>query len=469
MEIESLYFLGNVTPKRACEILSSPFGIGCEVLDRELWEPERVYPWLAKLGVKWGRLQTGWARVEKELGLYDWGWLDESVDGLLELGIQPFFNVGFSNPLYTEGGARYHPMASQQSFAAWKAFVSALAERYKTKVTHYEIWNEPNGPSFWKPDTPDPSKYVELVAGTAPLIRQRCPDAVLVGGATAGLPFDFVRATLEHGLAEHIDVFSYHPYRTVPERNYAQQISTLRRLLEKYKPDIRIWQGEVGYPSQPGSSGFSSQGEQTENVQAKVMLRRLLTDCSLDVELTCWFLIVDLHDYPKGSGNVNHKGLLRYKPVVEPKAAFRAYQYLSSLVCGEVRSRISILYGVDGDKSLTEETVWRLNRGEQESAPFLCTACLNTANGLVLAYWSKEPPADRCEPSSSHLVFWDGEGTGFDNPVLIEPISGSVYELPGTERQSEAASRVHIPRAQIFRGLPLLDYPLLIAERGAVQ
>src|SRR5690606_29561143 len=94
---------------------SSPFGIGCETLDRKLWDPKEVYPWMDNLSVKWGRLQTGWNRVEAVKGQYDWEWLDESVDGLLERGIQPFFNVGYGNKHYTENERGSHPMLTQEA------------------------------------------------------------------------------------------------------------------------------------------------------------------------------------------------------------------------------------------------------------------------------------------------------------------------------------------------------------------
>src|SRR5690606_23689373 len=165
----SLQQIGKIKIKTPWEIAKSPFGIGCETLDRELWDPKEIYPWMNDLSVKWARLQTGWARVEKEKGKYDWEWLDESVDGLIDRGFKPFFNVGYGNLHYTEGDMGYHPLLTDHALKGWKNFVVALAQRYKNKITHYEIWNEPNLAGFWKPDRVNPSNYVRLFKETAPL------------------------------------------------------------------------------------------------------------------------------------------------------------------------------------------------------------------------------------------------------------------------------------------------------------
>ena len=83
------------------EIAASPISMGFETLDRMIFQPERTYEWIGKTGVKWARCQTSWGRTEKKRGEYDFAWLDGIVNNLLELGIQPWFNVGYGNQLYT--------------------------------------------------------------------------------------------------------------------------------------------------------------------------------------------------------------------------------------------------------------------------------------------------------------------------------------------------------------------------------
>ncbi len=459
--------IAHVTIKSPKNIKVSPFGIGCETLDRELWDPKEVYPWMNDLPVKWGRLQTGWNRVERVKNQYDWKWLDESVDGLIERGIQPFFNVGYGNKNYTENETGSHPMLTEQARQAWARFVTALAKRYKGKVQHYEIWNEPNLKGFWNPGEIDPKLYVELVKLTGPLIRKNCSGATIIGGVTSRLPYTFIRGMFEAGLGKEIDVFSFHPYTTIPE-SYTERIKALKTLIGQFNPSLKIWQGENGFPSQPNSTGFTGEGPYTENIQAKIMLRRLLTDCSLGIDMTLWFLIVDLHDYPKGTGKVNYKGILRTKPELSPKVAFKALQNLGSLVHGEVKTRNSILHLLDGTQAAGEKEYAALGNGAGQRLDKVSATTLNTANGIVLAYWSNEKASDTLPDRNAHLFLWDWEGNGFKEPVLVDPMSGEIFEIPDHQKFNDKDKYRISQEAQLFKTLPLRDYPLLIMERESV-
>ncbi len=463
----SLKKIGTVRIKKPTEIKKSPFGIGCETLDRSLWDPKEIYPWMDDLSVKWARLQTGWTRVEHRKGSYDWQWLDESVDGLIKRGFKPFFNVGYGNTHYTEGDMGYHPLVSTEALAAWKKFVVALTKRYKNKISHYEIWNEPNLGGFWKPGKTDPQKYVQLVRETAPLIRQNAPDAVIVGGVVSRLPFTYIKALFEEGLGKLIDIFSFHPYTTIPE-SYTDRIVALRKLVKRYNPSIEIWQGENGFASEPNSTGFVGEGPWTENIQAKIMLRRLLTDCSLDLPMSLWFLIVDLHDYPKGTGKVNYKGILRTKPEIAPKVAFKALQNLGSLIHGDVRTTNSLINLLDGNQAAGEKEYSRLGNGAEPTLPDTMATTLKTDNGTVLAYWSTVKAGDVPLSKSVHLFLWDWEGAGFSDPVLIDPLLGSIHEIPDQQRFYDQDKYRISQEAQVLRQLPLQDYPLLIMERSQV-
>ncbi|WP_460969991.1 GH39 family glycosyl hydrolase [Spirosoma migulaei] len=459
--------IGTVRLKKPGEIKNSPFGIGCETLDRDLWKPKEVYPWVDSLPIKWGRLQTGWGRVEREKGKYDWAWLDESVDGLISRGVTPFFNVSYGNTNYMAGEVGYHPLDSPEANEAWKRYVTALTKRYKNKIRHYEIWNEPNLAGFWSPDKPNPQKYVQLVRETAPIIRKNCPGAVIVGGVVSQMPTYYIQEMLKVGLADLIDIFSFHPYTTIPE-SYSERTVALRKLLDQHNPKLKIWQGENGFPSDPNSTGYGGEGPWTETIQAKIMLRRLLTDCSLDIAMTLWFLIVDLHDYPKGSGKVNYKGILRQKPEVTPKIAYKALQHLGSLVHGDVRTRSSIVHAVAGNEPATEKEYRLFGNGLKKSLDGICTAVLNTDNGTVFAYWSGAKAADQPAARTIHAFFWDWEGRGFTEPVLVDPISGDILELTEHEKIYDKDKWRVDAEAQVFRQLPLQDYPMLIMEKSNV-
>ena len=57
---------GMIRPRHSRTIGSSRCGVGCETLDRDLFDYRPVFPQIGELGVKWARLQTGWAKCESE-------------------------------------------------------------------------------------------------------------------------------------------------------------------------------------------------------------------------------------------------------------------------------------------------------------------------------------------------------------------------------------------------------------------
>lgn len=326
---------GSVSPRTSSSIESSPLSVGFETLDRQHFDPTKTYEHLARLGVKWARCQTGWNRCEAERGVYTFGWLDDVVDSLLEIGIQPWFNLGYGNPIYfpaceDPAAVGWAPVYGEGVMEAWIAFTCALAEHFRSRVRHWEIWNEPNIVGFWKPEKPDAEAYVRMVRKTVPVIRERVQDAFIIGGAFAGIPKGYMTACMDAGLAQHIDALSYHPYRAVPEAKYADEVAFMRGLLDGQRPGIMLWQGENGCPSVGGetSTGALSTLEWDETRQAKWVLRRLITDLSLGVDLTSYYHTVDLVGY---RGKTNFKGLLRGTEY-SPKPAYTAMQHVLSLI-----------------------------------------------------------------------------------------------------------------------------------------
>ena len=118
---------GTIKPQASASIVSSPLSIGFETLDRKMFQPEKTYPHLAKLGVKWARCQTGWARTETTKGSFDFTWLDQVVDSLRAVGVQPWFSLSYGNRLYTPG-------AETEYAVGWPAIFSDEARQAWVRV-----------------------------------------------------------------------------------------------------------------------------------------------------------------------------------------------------------------------------------------------------------------------------------------------------------------------------------------------
>jgi hypothetical protein len=441
----------RLRPRSSREIEASPLGIGFETLDRKQYDPERCYDRAGALGVKWARCQTGWARTETSPGVFDFAWLDSVVDNLRSRGIEPWLGVSYGNRLYTkeaphESAVGWAPVFSDEQKRAWVRYVTALARQYRGRVKAFEIWNEPNIDHFWQPGKPSPADYVELVKLTAPVLRKVIPDAVLVGGALAGLPqsLDFLDGCLSLGLGRMVDKISYHPYRAQPEAQYVDDVRGLRGLIARHRPaGMGIWQGENGAPSFGGGEGALSNLHWTEDSQARWLLRRLLLDLHMGAELTSYFLIVDIVNYVRkqgATGLTNPKGVLRGN-TYEPKPSYFALQNLCTLFDAQTRR---------------EEILCRVQPERHD----VFTSSFLRGKAPLFVFWaaSNLQQQEPFVPPTGTVVVRPDSAMMFAAPVLVDLKTGTVRSLPGEPKGG----------FWTFPKLPVPDWPVVITDRSVV-
>jgi hypothetical protein len=436
--------LGRLAPASSKEITSSPFSVGFETLDRKGFDPKPTYEPLGKLGIKWARVQTGWCRCETVKGRHDFAWLDEVVDSLLAQGIQPWFNLSYGNKLYTPEShtpyaVGYVPMFTEEARAGWTAFVDAVAKHFADRVTHWEIWNEPNIHPFWRQRKPVAADYVEFVKLTAPRLRCLVPNATLIGIALSGAKnVQYVEQCLDEGIADHVDVLSYHPYSDNPETG-DEFVAEVRKMLDEHSAKLALWQGECGRwadidPRRPKLPW-------NEQRQAKWVLRRAVNDLRQGMQLTSFFHAVDLMNYSHGGPTLNARiGLLRGEDC-SPRLSYFGYQTLCTLLDGQTKLVSRLTPECHG----TTDTTFK-------SAGFV-------RNGRALyTWWSPVGLFENFAPGKVTLRLPTLAGATIDNPVLVEPLSQRVYRSPGKPTGDELTAA----------DLPLLDYPLLLTDRSVV-
>ncbi len=109
-------------------------------------------------------------------------------------------------------------------------WVKKVAHRYKrrSRIGAYQIWNEPNNPSFSENETLDvltkPANYVELLALSHGAIKGISPRKRVVNGATTAIAQNFPdtlnynRSMVEAGALNFTDVYAIHFYGKSVER-----------------------------------------------------------------------------------------------------------------------------------------------------------------------------------------------------------------------------------------------------------
>jgi Beta-glucosidase/6-phospho-beta-glucosidase/beta-galactosidase len=453
------------TPRSTAQIRSSRIGVGFETLDRFMFDPERVYPFLATLGAKWARVQSGWSRCETTKGVHDFAWLDVIVDKLRAAGVQPFFSLSFGNKLYMpdaphESAVGCVPLYyGDEAREAWLVYVRALAAHFRGRVDHWEVWNEPNIPQFWQPRKPSGRDYAELVRITADAVRSSIPDAVIIGGAMSKLDPHFLEESLKAGMAGDIDVFSFHPYQLVPEHNLQNMHDLVRRLLDRYGKGrrIAIWQGENGCPSQTEGHNDDWLGvyDMDQVTQAKWISRRLMIDLKIGFDRLLYFHAVDLMDRPyrQAGGKINRPvmmGLIHGKRY-EPKYSFEVMRRVCSLFDDESERRELYVRFAEVDL-----------RRPAQSGLLATPVCASFARhgAPIYAYWLTEDPQQKAPPREIDLTVWWDSDLKMERPVLLDLLTGRVHDA------SACAQDFILDGAVVGRRfrLPLTDYPLVLTD-----
>jgi hypothetical protein len=477
--------VGYLTPRHARDIASSPWGI-------QAGDDERLdlLNRAGELGVKWTRLMVNWGRVESAAGRYDFSDVDAMVDASLRAGVRPFLCLTGGNKLYSApiphpdanwrliyGVKPAPPILDPQATAAWLAFVDAAVAHFRARVTHWEIWNEPNHYAYWGAK-PDASAYGRLVRVTSERIRTALPDAKIIAGALAGIDADYIAKFLGEDTGKLVDIVSFHNYANLPEARIYLADDTWAAL-RAHHPRLELWQGECGYGSTSSTKDFRGTSPWGEIVQAKWLLRQALIDTFyLRTTLSNYFKLFDGGDrsakqarpelkpvdqilgFPaeptgrrvRGVG-VNEKCLLA-NPDLTPKPGFYAYQNLisafgSGYAALDVAARPRLTVLSDGQfQGIKIDDAY-------PSVPL--TAAYRRADGATLVAWWLPWQPQEYTPRPARVAL-RVKATHFTDPVLINPLDGSVHAV---ESQRDGADTV-------FASVPLFDFPLLIAERASL-
>jgi xylan 1,4-beta-xylosidase len=167
--------------------------------------------------------ETGFFDLDQNgLPLYNFSYIDQIYDGLLEAGVKPFVELSFMpyklalnktpHPFW------YRPIPSPPSdYNRWDAMIMAftrhLIDRYglgEVQNWYFEVWNEPNL-DFWD-GKPAQETYFELYDHTASSIKAISPKLRVGGPATAQAAW--VGAFLDHCARNKVpvDFVSTHVY-----------------------------------------------------------------------------------------------------------------------------------------------------------------------------------------------------------------------------------------------------------------
>jgi hypothetical protein len=428
--------IGRIAVRHARDIASSPWSVGCETLDRDQAKFSVYKDYVGELGVKRGRLQSGWAKCEKQRGVYNFAWLDECVYGLHEQGVKPWMCLCYGNPIYGSSihlGAGVAALShSPEAMAGWLKYVEATVNRYKHVIDEWEIWNEPYGQEV---------DYAPLLIATAELVKRVQPGAIILG-EIGWWPKDkgrrpMLEALKAAGKLDLVDLWAYHPYANNPDSVY-DNVEDLRKFLVSYNPKYKLFQGEVGCPSILEWTHALAFYPWTEYSQAKWDLRRMAGDRVRGIPSSI-FTIIDLRytDMLQSFGLIRSNLLLQF---IYKRPAYYAVQHMAGFFDDAVKP------------------VGELEYESSASRPMTVAGFEKNGTRVALVWYKDQVPSDELKWD---LVDLKIKRATFKDPVYVELITGKVYAL---DKAHWSASADGVSLKQ----LPVWDSPMMIAERSQV-
>lgn len=188
----------------------------------EEWKIQRTLQMVREMGAPWIVELFPWAYYHAADGGFAWEHPDLVINHAHAQGLTVIARIGLT-PAWArppDTSLNYLDAAAYDDFAD---FAAAFAARYRDKVTHIIVGNEPNLSFEWGYRQTTPQDYVDLLRVVYPAIKAANPDVVVLGGALAptieppGSPWGlndllYLQGMYDAGAADFFDGLAVHTY-----------------------------------------------------------------------------------------------------------------------------------------------------------------------------------------------------------------------------------------------------------------
>ena len=211
------------------------------------------WPALGTRVVRLWDTHTRWMDVEPAKGRWDFGRSDLYVEYARRNGAQVLFTLG-QTPAWAAADPEVHcyyaaGCSPPADLADWRAYVRALATRYRSRVRYWELWNEPNTPEFWRGS---PERLAEMARIAREEILRANPNAQLLGPGLGAVGFDFLDRFLAAGGGDALDAISFHVYANASVHQVIASQSRVRAIADRHgKAGLPLWNTEFGISCGP--------------------------------------------------------------------------------------------------------------------------------------------------------------------------------------------------------------------------
>ncbi|MCZ4559705.1 cellulase family glycosylhydrolase [Rhodococcus sp. IEGM 1401] len=221
------------------------------------------------------RLDIDWSAIESTRGRFDWSRTDRVIDAVVAHGMCVHGIIAYT-PRWARVAAAVNDSHSRPANpATFAAFAKTVVQRYQSRIEIWEVWNEPNIVTFFKP-APDVTAYSALIKATYTAIKQVQADSTVLAGGMAPAEdtngniagTTFLSKMYAQGSNKYFDAFNVHPYTwpylpndpSTASWNTAMKMWSMRdTMITGGDSGKQIWITEFGAPTGTNPNSVSEQ------------------------------------------------------------------------------------------------------------------------------------------------------------------------------------------------------------------
>ncbi|MGY9080448.1 MAG: pentapeptide repeat-containing protein [Candidatus Nanopelagicales bacterium] len=200
-------------------------------------------------------MKVAWKDVNPQQGVFDWTVLDRRVALVESWGGTPLLVLGLTpqwaavDPAAGDERWGFGTASPPSNIADWNNYVSAVVNRYGSRIGGYELWNEANLPTFWQGSI---EKLYEMAASASSIIKAANPAAIVLAPSTTTrlrkAARDFTAgfaSQIPDGTKGPFDAWTIHSYPTGSAGVNDDGTKSPRAAADKRVDDILNWQNAL--------------------------------------------------------------------------------------------------------------------------------------------------------------------------------------------------------------------------------
>ena len=200
-------------------------------------------------------MKVAWKDVNPQQGVFDWSVLDRRVALVESWGGKPLLVLGLTpqwaavDPAAGDERWGFGTASPPSNIADWNNYVSAVANRYGSRIGGYELWNEANLPTFWRGSI---EKLYEMAASASSIIKAANPAAIVLAPSTTTRLRNAARvftagfaSQIPDGTKGPFDAWTIHSYPTGSAGVNDDGTKSPRAAADKRVDDILNWQNAL--------------------------------------------------------------------------------------------------------------------------------------------------------------------------------------------------------------------------------